>query len=666
MASHLRSASVPSSPCSGETNVEGQLQSLNSIISSPSSTLKTMLDGFRRLGDIYDCPLLSMPKPVVITYGVYRNELIFHEVHASSEVTFKHDSGKVGKISVDGGILTPQEIVHELEWSIPGNHQVDLRPTEDGAFKVLFPSKADLARMTKIIKVPVPRTCMYLNFEEWSVADIDKFYLTEVWVRVHGCFYKERCDYLSLFGVGCLIGKTKEVDMEFTRAHSVVRMKVEVTCEEFIPTTTVDHMYDGEGYGLIFEHEKEPAKAKVDVDMQDANLGDDSKDSDGKGKEVPKGLEPPIVGGPSKSNSVINSIKPNASNVSSKQAQNLSMPALRVGLVDCPLTPWNKEVAYSESRALDLVPRQLWGDSDNDDEDSLPSPLPRLLSFANEGSDVSARVEVQQLDATAADNAATVSVAAGKLGAAEAGFSVDFSVVAVTPAVFSGVSPLMNASTPSALSGSPRVLDNESFSASPSVETEFLSKDLLDDERQVSEETIDLPRTSKVTKRLGLPHFEEKNGCIDELTGLPRSQILLCKPQKRIVVELELERSLALLDLCDAMQTKKAQKQFKKISKKSSSADQENCRVVNLLVEAREAAVMMIESSLELLSKQIEMPNSSNWSLVSKAFQKKRVTCEEEQLQVLELDIVDLESRVETLFRRLIHSRVSLLNTLSL
>ncbi|KAM0888797.1 hypothetical protein ACQ4PT_028120 [Festuca glaucescens] len=331
------------------------------------------------------CPLLAMPKPVAITYGVCRNELIFHEILASPEVTFKHDSRKVGKISVDGGNLTSQEIVNELEWIIPGNHQWDLQPTLDGAFKVLFPSKADLARMTKIIKVPVSGTNMFLHFEEWSAADVDPFSLTAVWVRVHGCCYKERCDYLSLFGVGSLIGKAKEVDMEFTRAHSVVRMKVEVTRVEHIPTTTVDHVYDGEGYGLLFKVEGAKPKDKSDVVMQEANLDDDSKDADGKGKEMEKGSDLAPMGGSAKSTSAQLPNLPKPSSFLTKQAHDISLPMLRVGRIDCTNSLQPKFVSRSDTKVLKISPRRLWGDSDNDDEDSLPSPLPHLNVVNDEG-----------------------------------------------------------------------------------------------------------------------------------------------------------------------------------------------------------------------------------------------------------------------------------------
>jgi hypothetical protein len=226
---------------------------------------------------------------------------------------------------------------------------------------------------------------------------------------VHGCCYKERCDYLSLFAVGSLIGKTKEVDMEFTRAHTMVRMKVEVTRVELIPTTTVDHTYDGEGYGLIFKVEDDQGKGKVDAVMHDASLDDESENKKDKVKEAPKGVDTNST--ITKPTAAPNPIQPKTNNVPPKQVH-ASLPMIRVGQIDCHTTPIVMPFR-SESRVMDLAPRRLWGDSDNDDEDSLPSPLPRLSLQSVDTETKSPSVLVDsQITVSISENADVGSVAA--------------------------------------------------------------------------------------------------------------------------------------------------------------------------------------------------------------------------------------------------------------
>jgi hypothetical protein len=174
-----------------------------------------------------ECPLLSMPKPIAVTYGLCRPQLMFNEVLDSPDIRFKHDSGKVGRITVEEGVMMAAKIIKEMEWIVPGDHQWDLRPAGDNSFKVVFPCKADLTRLKNIANIPIEGTKMYLHFEEWSAADLDKFANTRLWGRVNRCPYKERCDYLTLFVVGSLIGKAVEVDMAFTRERSIVRMLVD-------------------------------------------------------------------------------------------------------------------------------------------------------------------------------------------------------------------------------------------------------------------------------------------------------------------------------------------------------------------------------------------------------------------------------------------------------
>jgi hypothetical protein len=234
-----------------------------------------------------DCHLLNMPKPTPTIYGICRAELRIYDVPASDELKFKHDSGKVARIKVDGGVLSADQVISELGWIVPGEHQWSLEKVEDNVFKTVFPTKVDLARLVKICSVPIDAANgLFLLFEEWSSGPVDKFKLEEAWVRVHGLPQKLRCDYLALFGVGALIGKPSVVDMEFTRKHGIARMFLQITSLQYVPDG-VDHTYDGEGFGITFEIEGYKTPNPADEEMEEANgNGEDNppKEMDGNRK----------------------------------------------------------------------------------------------------------------------------------------------------------------------------------------------------------------------------------------------------------------------------------------------------------------------------------------------------------------------------------------------
>jgi hypothetical protein len=270
------------------------------------------------------------------------------------------------------------------------------------AYRVVFPSKADLVRLRKIQKIPIEDTKMFLLFQEWSAADLDLFELTETWVRVSGCPYKLRCDYLALFAVGSLIGKTQEVDMAFTRQHSIARMRVLVTDLKFIPNGIVDHVYDGVGYGIVFKIEGEDEHPKVDIPMDEAE-GDDDNEPRSDPPEGEKPKEGPVIGNSTSTNALPKSAEGSdggsggvsgggvkrAASSSPASAADLTTPVVASSLVDrgnrvceeggkhADSEPQRVRVGQIECvdeslSSKSAPPNLLWGD--REDEEILPSP----------------------------------------------------------------------------------------------------------------------------------------------------------------------------------------------------------------------------------------------------------------------------------------------------
>jgi hypothetical protein len=82
---------------------------------------------------------------------------------------------------------------------------------------------------------PVPYKASDLIFEDWSALEDPLYMLPEVWLRVRGIPADVRTDFLSLWAVGTLFGKTKEVDMVHTRKHKELRLMIGCLDHTLIP-----------------------------------------------------------------------------------------------------------------------------------------------------------------------------------------------------------------------------------------------------------------------------------------------------------------------------------------------------------------------------------------------------------------------------------------------
>jgi hypothetical protein len=116
-----------------------------------------------------------MPKPTAVMYGLCRESLLFMYVPKTPDVRMKNDSGKVGRIRITGGEMNIQQVVKELSWLVPGDHQWEILSTGPNMFKVNYPTKADYARVRKIKKIDVEETKSKMFFEEWSTKEINKW-----------------------------------------------------------------------------------------------------------------------------------------------------------------------------------------------------------------------------------------------------------------------------------------------------------------------------------------------------------------------------------------------------------------------------------------------------------------------------------------------------------
>ncbi|KAM0929119.1 hypothetical protein ACQ4PT_001826 [Festuca glaucescens] len=204
------------------------------------------------------CHLLQAPKPTAILHGYANEALMFFELPCGA-FKAKVENPKLAKVTVDGDALTIPEIIDQLRKIVPS----------DKFNWEVFHFKENIYR----VKLPMEEP-MYT--------------LPEVWVRVSGLPSDIRSDYLSLWGVGTLFGKTLDVDMAYTRRNKrffKLHFEVEeVNGSQEVDMAEVNNGNDGNDDAHNGEHNKEGGNA-MDMDPKGPDDGATSN-NDGQGGSI--------------------------------------------------------------------------------------------------------------------------------------------------------------------------------------------------------------------------------------------------------------------------------------------------------------------------------------------------------------------------------------------
>ncbi|KAM0850383.1 hypothetical protein ACQ4PT_053110 [Festuca glaucescens] len=221
------------------------------------------------------CHLLQAPKPTTIIHGYANEALMFFELPCGV-FKAKVDNPKLAKVTVDGDTMTIPEIIEQLRKIVPHEKfNWEVFHYKDNIYRVKLPSKQEVQRLKNFGTYICQDREACLSFDLWSSLEEPLSLLPEVWVQVSGLPSNMRSDYLSLWGVGTLFGKTLDVDMAYTRKHKVLRTKIGCLDRNLIPQESDVFIRRG-FFKLHFE--VETAQQSQEVNMVDASNGNDGND----------------------------------------------------------------------------------------------------------------------------------------------------------------------------------------------------------------------------------------------------------------------------------------------------------------------------------------------------------------------------------------------------
>ncbi|KAM0883870.1 hypothetical protein ACQ4PT_031341 [Festuca glaucescens] len=304
-----------------------------------------------KAGCFRSCHLLNAPKPTAILHGYANEALMFFELPCGA-FKAKAENPKLAKVTVDGDTMTIPDLIEKLKKTVPSEKfNWEVFHFKDNIYRVKLPSNQEVQRLKNFGTYLCTDREAVLSFHLWSSVEEPLYTLPEVWVRVSGLPSDIRTDYLSLWGVGTLFGKTLDVDMAYTRNNRVLRTKIGCLDRNLIPAHSDVFIRRG-FFKLHFE--VETTQGLQEVNMAEANNGNDGTDDANNGEEShgggnamdmdPKGVD---EGNTSNNNGKEGTYEKNG--VEGMQVQSNHVDVIQIGTMKLPITPTDSMARASTS-----------------------------------------------------------------------------------------------------------------------------------------------------------------------------------------------------------------------------------------------------------------------------------------------------------------------------
>ncbi|KAM0853242.1 hypothetical protein ACQ4PT_051215 [Festuca glaucescens] len=324
------------------------------------------------------CHLLHAPKPTAIIHGYANEALMFFELPCGA-FKAKVENPKLAKVTVDGDAMTIPEIIEQLKKIVPHEKfNWEVFHFKDNVFRVKLPSKQEVQRLKNFGTYICSDRESCLSFDLWSSLEEPLYMLPEVWVRVSGLPSDMRSDYLSLWGVGILFGKTLDVDMAYTRKNKVLRTKIGCLDRNLIPADS--DVFIRRGFFKL-KFEVETIQGSQEVNMVDANNGNDGngdahngEGNNGGGNAMDMDPKRGDVDATSNNNDHGESNGNNGGDGMQEQLEHFD--AIQIGSMNVKLTPPDSMLRGSFSGLHPVGPRGAGLHAASGQRSSLPMPAP--------------------------------------------------------------------------------------------------------------------------------------------------------------------------------------------------------------------------------------------------------------------------------------------------